>query len=62
MLKLKIEVSYEDIGANGARNLAAALAEMPQLLVLEIHLTENSIAKEGAASIAQGFSTLKNLT
>jgi hypothetical protein len=62
VLKLKIDSSGENLGPQEARNLAAALTEMPQLLVLEVVVYNNSIAKEGAASIAQALSTLKNLT
>jgi hypothetical protein len=62
MLKLNIVANSVNLRYEGARNLAAALTEMPQLLVLEVWIRENSIAKEGLASIAQALSTLKNLT
>jgi hypothetical protein len=34
VLKLNIDASWQSIGDEGARNLPAALAEIPQLLVL----------------------------
>ena len=37
MFKL-IQLSNKELGPQEARNLAAALTEMPQLLVLEVHL------------------------
>jgi len=37
MFKL-IQLRNQYVGAEGARNLAAALTEMPQLLVLEVNL------------------------
>ncbi len=35
-LKLKISAGYKQIRDEGAWNLAAALTEMPQLMVLEV--------------------------
>ena len=37
MFKL-IQLRRENLGDEGARNLAAALTEMPQLLVLDVRL------------------------
>jgi hypothetical protein len=38
VLKLKIDAYDKNLGPQEARNLAAALTEMPQLLVLEVQL------------------------
>ncbi len=58
VLKLKIDAVNQNLGPQEARNLAAALTEMLQLLALEVRINDNNIAKEGAARIAQAISTL----
>ncbi len=52
VLKLKIDAENKNLGPQEAMNLAEALTEMPQILVLEVKLFFNKIGKEGAASIA----------
>ncbi len=58
---MNIIAGYEYLKAESIRNLAAALIEMPQLLVLQVVLYANDIRNEGAARVAQALSTLTNL-